>query len=191
MKSSSDSRDFCSETLFRCALLGCSFQNVSKLSEKWSWNTRALVYMGERNFTLLQWSVSALKYGICLFPEQNYHVPNMSLFLQLHWSHCLSGYKLVHFTARICYVPLGDTDRCFHDVLECVPNHLDIMEIIIWPLTLVNYFLYSQKIIFLVISHSLWDSEFCGPHYSRSVSSPLGFNYSASNIYTFIYVIAR
>lgn len=144
--------------------------------------------MGEEIFTLLQWSVSAVKYSICLFTEQNDHVPNMSLFLQLHWSYRLTSYTFIHFTSRICYVLLGDTDRCFHDVLECVPNHLDIMEIILWPLTLVNCFLYNQKIIFLVIYRSLWDSEFCRSRYSRSVFFPLGFNYSVSDI---LYVIAR
>lgn len=30
-------------------------------------------------------------------------------------------------------------------MLECVPNHLEIMEIIIWPLTLVNYFFDSTE----------------------------------------------
>lgn len=58
-----------------------------------------------------------------------------SLFLQLHWSHFLTSYKSVHFTTSICYVYLGGTDRCFHDVLECVPNHPDKIQIIIWPLT--------------------------------------------------------
>jgi len=30
-------------------------------------------------------------------------------------------------------------------MLEFVPNHLEIMEIITWPLTLVNYFLDSTE----------------------------------------------
>lgn len=91
--------------------------------------------MGEEIFILLQWSVSDEKYGICLFTEQNDHIPNTSLFLQLHWSHFLTSYKFIHFTASICYVYLGGTDRWFHDVLECVLNHPDKMQIIIWPLT--------------------------------------------------------
>lgn len=144
--------------------------------------------MGEQIFILLQWSVSVVKYGICLFTEQNDHIPNMNFFLQLHWSHCLTSYIFINFTAKICYVLLGDTDRWFHDVLECVPNHLDIMEIIIWPLTPVNYFLYNQKKIFLVVSHSLWNSEFCRPCSARSVFSPLSFNYSVSDI---LYLIAK
>lgn len=176
MKPSSASRHFCSETLFRCALFGwaadCCSSRMCPNCLSNAPETHIHWYTGGWKFTLLQWSVSAVKYGICLFTEQNDHIPNTSLFLQLHWSHCLTSYRFVHFTARICYLPLGDTDRCFHDVLECVPNHLDIMEIIIWPLTFANYFLYHQKIIFLVISRSLWDSEFCGPCYSRCFLSP-------------------